>query len=146
MFALLTQEACLPIFRRRGLIHKLHMLLSDVWCQVISQVLRLYVTTSDLNLWNNASQTCSSRCPKQGGDYVLNYPQYFAVIAHNTEQRFTSTFLSTVHLLPKGLRFERGDARLASCPVRCLTSLRSCRGAKYILRGGGSILSFSLYV
>jgi len=37
----------------------------------------------------------------------------------------TSTFFNTVHLLPKDLRFEHGGAKLASCPGRHLTSLRS---------------------
>ena len=35
----------------------------------------------------------------------------------------TSTFSNTVYLLPKDLRFEHGDAKLASCPGRYLTSL-----------------------
>jgi len=39
-----------------------------------------------------------------------------------------STFLNTVHLLPKDLRFEQGGAKLVSCPPpRCLTSLRPVR-------------------
>ena len=38
----------------------------------------------------------------------------------------TSTFINTVHLPPKRLKFEYGGAKLASCPGRHLTSLRSC--------------------
>jgi len=37
-----------------------------------------------------------------------------------------STFFNAVYLLPKDLRFEHGGAKLASCPGRCLTSLRPC--------------------
>jgi len=37
----------------------------------------------------------------------------------------TSTFFNTLHLLPKYLMFERGGAKLASCPGRHLTSLRA---------------------
>ena len=37
-----------------------------------------------------------------------------------------STFFNTVNLLPKGLRFEHGGAKLVSCPKRHLTSLRPC--------------------
>ena len=36
----------------------------------------------------------------------------------------TSTFLNTVHLLPKDRRFEHGDAKLVSFPGRHQTSLR----------------------
>jgi len=36
----------------------------------------------------------------------------------------TSTVFSTVHMLPKDLRFEHEGAKLASCPGRHLTSLR----------------------
>ena len=36
----------------------------------------------------------------------------------------TSAFFNTVRLLPKGLIFEHGGAKLASCPGRHLTSLR----------------------
>ena len=38
----------------------------------------------------------------------------------------TSTFFNTVHLLPQGLRFERGVAKFCSCPGRHLTSLCPC--------------------
>jgi len=41
--------------------------------------------------------------------------------SHNT---VTSTFFNTLHLLPKYLRFGHGGVKLASCPVRHLTSLR----------------------
>jgi len=37
-----------------------------------------------------------------------------------------STFFNTVHLLPKGLRFEHAGAKLVFCPSRHLTSLRPC--------------------
>jgi len=37
-----------------------------------------------------------------------------------------NTFLNTVHLLPKDLRFEHGGAKLASCPCRHLTSVHPC--------------------
>jgi len=37
-----------------------------------------------------------------------------------------STFFNAAHLLPKGLRFEHGGAKLLSCPRRHLTSLRPC--------------------
>jgi len=43
--------------------------------------------------------------------------------SHNN---FISTSFNAVHLLPKDLRFEHGGAKLASCPGRHLTSLRSC--------------------
>ena len=36
----------------------------------------------------------------------------------------TSIFFNTVHLLPKDLRFEHGGAKLVSCPMHHLTSLR----------------------
>jgi len=35
-----------------------------------------------------------------------------------------NTFLNTMNLLPKDVRFEHGGAKLASCPGRHLTSLR----------------------
>ena len=38
----------------------------------------------------------------------------------------TRSFFSTVHLLPKDLRFEHGGAEFASCPGSHLTSLRFC--------------------
>ena len=38
----------------------------------------------------------------------------------------TSALFNAVHLLPKDLKFEHGGAKLASCPGRCLTSLRPC--------------------
>ena len=38
----------------------------------------------------------------------------------------TSSFFKTVHLLPKNLRFENGDAKLASHPWLNLTLLRPC--------------------
>jgi len=37
----------------------------------------------------------------------------------------TSSFFNTVHLLPEHLKFEHGGTKLASCPGRHLTSLRS---------------------
>jgi len=37
-----------------------------------------------------------------------------------------STFFNTIHLLPKGLRFEHGGAKPVSCPRRHLTSLHLC--------------------
>jgi len=37
----------------------------------------------------------------------------------------TRTFFNTVHLLPEVLTFENGGAKLASCPGRNQTSLRS---------------------
>jgi len=43
----------------------------------------------------------------------------------------TSTFFNTLHLLPKDIRFEHGDAKLASCPGRHLTSLRHGCGGSY---------------
>jgi len=36
----------------------------------------------------------------------------------------TSTFINTVHLLPKDLRLEHGGANLASCSGRHVTLLR----------------------
>ena len=36
-------------------------------------------------------------------------------------------YFSAVYLLPKDLRFENGDAELASCPERHLASSRSCQ-------------------
>jgi len=39
----------------------------------------------------------------------------------------TNIFFNTVHLLPKGLKFEHEGAKLASCPGRCPTSLRPCK-------------------
>ena len=38
----------------------------------------------------------------------------------------SQAFFKTVHLFPKDLRFEHGDAKLTSCPRRHLTSLRPC--------------------
>jgi len=47
--------------------------------------------------------------------------------APKSPNNVASTFFNTVHLLPKDLRFEYGDAKLASCPGRHLTSLHPCR-------------------
>jgi len=47
--------------------------------------------------------------------------------APKSSNNVTSTFFNTVHLLPKGLRFEHGAAKLASCTGRHLTSLRPCK-------------------
>jgi len=44
--------------------------------------------------------------------------------APNSPNNITSTFFNEVHLLPRDLRFEHGDAKLVSCPGRHLTSLR----------------------
>ena len=44
--------------------------------------------------------------------------------APKSPNNVTSTFFNTVNLLPKNLRFEHGDAKVASCPGRYLTSLR----------------------
>jgi len=44
--------------------------------------------------------------------------------APKSSKNIASTFFSTVHLLPKDLRFERGGANLVSYPERHLTSLR----------------------
>jgi len=46
--------------------------------------------------------------------------------ALNSPNIVASSFFNTVHLLPKDPRFERGDAKLASCPGRHLTLLRPC--------------------
>jgi len=46
--------------------------------------------------------------------------------APKSPNNFTSTFFNTVNFLPKDFRFENGAAKLASCPGRRLTSLRSC--------------------
>jgi len=46
--------------------------------------------------------------------------------ARKSPNNVTSTFVNTVHLLPKDLRFEHGGAKLASCPGRHLTSLHPC--------------------
>ena len=45
--------------------------------------------------------------------------------APKSPNNVTNAFFSTVHLLPKDLRFEHGAAKLASCPGRHLTSLRT---------------------
>ena len=45
--------------------------------------------------------------------------------ASKIPNNFTSTFFRAVNFLPQDLRFEHGDAELASCPGRHLTSLRS---------------------
>jgi len=44
--------------------------------------------------------------------------------APKSHSNVTSTFFNTLQLLPKYLRFERGDAKLASCPGCHLTLLR----------------------
>ena len=46
--------------------------------------------------------------------------------APKSPNNVTSMFFNTVHLLPKDIKFEHGGAKLASCPGRCLTSLRPC--------------------
>jgi len=46
--------------------------------------------------------------------------------APKSPNNVASTFFNTVCLLPEDLRFEHGGAKLASCPGRCLTSLRPC--------------------
>ena len=48
--------------------------------------------------------------------------------APKSPNNVTSTFFNTVHLLPKDLKFEQGGAKRASCPGRCLTSLRPLYG------------------
>jgi len=44
--------------------------------------------------------------------------------APKNPNNITNTFFSTVHLVPKDLRFERGGAKLVSCPGCHLTSVR----------------------
>ena len=44
--------------------------------------------------------------------------------APESPNNVTSTFFNAVHLLPKDLKFEHDGAKIASCPERCLTSLR----------------------
>ena len=54
--------------------------------------------------------------------------------APKSPNNVTSTFFSTVHLLPKDLGLEHGGAKLASCPRRHLTSLRPCLySCKFVL-------------
>ena len=53
----------------------------------------------------------------------------------------TSTFFSTVHLLPKDLKFEHGGAKVASCPGGYLTRYAPVRSCVMHLRSGVSILT-----
>ena len=46
--------------------------------------------------------------------------------APESPNNVTCTFFNAVNLLPKDLRFERGGAKLVSCPWCHLTSLRPC--------------------
>ena len=58
----------------------------------------------------------------QGGTIPLVPNHCGGTKSHNV----ISTVFNTVHLLPKGLRFEHGGAKLVSCPGRHRTSLRPC--------------------
>jgi len=53
----------------------------------------------------------------------------------------TSTFFSTVHSLPKDLKFEHGGAKVASCPGGYLTRYAPVRSCVMHLRSGVSILT-----
>ena len=46
--------------------------------------------------------------------------------APKSPNNVTITFFSTAHLIPTDLKFDHGGTKLASCPRRCLTSLRPC--------------------
>jgi len=46
--------------------------------------------------------------------------------APKSSNNVVSTFFNIIHLLPKDLRFEHGDAKLVSCSGRHLMSVRSC--------------------
>ena len=63
------------------------------------------------------------RAPKHyGGAQSLRVAEWLQE-APKSHNNVTSTFFSTVHLSPKVLRFEHGDARLAPHPRRHLTPL-----------------------
>jgi len=75
---------------------------------------------------------CSTQGPNEGGA-ILRAPSHYGVDeslrrmavwgAENSQQCY-KYFLQIAHLPPKDLRLEHGDAKLASCPGRHLTSLR----------------------
>ena len=54
--------------------------------------------------------------------------------------------LSSIHLLPNDLRFEHGDAKLASCPGRHLTSKRPWTQQLEMWPACGSVVSASVSV
>ena len=63
---------------------------------------------------------------KQGGNWCNSSGAKSLRRVPKSPQNVTSTFFSTVNLRLKELRFERGGAKLASCPGRHLISLRPC--------------------
>jgi len=71
---------------------------------------------------------CADQERNEGGQRRNNSPgselRRITAGHRKVPQNVTSTFFSTVHLLPKDLRFEHGGAKLASFPGRHLTSLR----------------------
>jgi len=60
-----------------------------------------------------------------GGKGRNNSPGAESLRGRQKAQQCYEYFFITVHLLPKGLKFEHGSAKLASCPWRHLTSLRT---------------------
>ena len=62
--------------------------------------------------------------------------------ASQNPNNVASTFFNTRHLLLKDPTFEHGDAKLASCPGRHLTSLRPCmvRNPNFFVRGPHTLL------
>jgi len=76
------------------------------------------------NTWPGAQQRGARRNNSLG--FKSLWGRRICAGAPKSPKNVTSTFFNTVHLFPKDLRFEHGGAKLASCPGRHLTLLRSC--------------------
>jgi len=99
------------------------------YCHIAASCLLTYTSVAFYTL--NYGSISRGVTRGQGG---RNYPGTKSLWGHrNTAEapkspnNVTRTFFNAVHFLPEDPRFENGDAKLASCPGRHLTSLRRCQ-------------------
>jgi len=72
------------------------------------------------------------RAPNHYGDAESLWGRRITAGSLKRSSNVASTFFNTVHLFSKDFRFEHGGAKLASCPGRHLTSLRTWRQRPYV--------------
>jgi len=83
-------------------------------------------SNADLMVWFDWKKWSSAGAERRGArrEQFRGRQQRGAELLRGAPDIAASTFFNTVNLLPKELRFEHGDAKLASWPWPHLTSLR----------------------
>ena len=76
------------------------------------------------NLFRKTIEAMRKQGHNEGGRGTQFPERRITLGAAKNPENITSTFFNTVHLLPEHLRFEHGDAKLASYPGHHLTSSR----------------------